>query len=74
MGNILNRKKNPNELKSCLICWEKISTRERTECVRGKIVLHNLCEKNIEVKKDIVNVLIVVELEHLVVLHNGHFE
>ena len=45
MGNVLNREKNPNELKSCLICWEEISTREWTECVRCNIVLHNLCEK-----------------------------
>jgi len=45
MGNVINRKKNPNELKSCLICWEKISTREWVECVICNIVLHNLCEK-----------------------------
>jgi hypothetical protein len=45
MGNVMNRKINPHELKSCLFCWEKISTREWTECVRCNIVLHTLCEE-----------------------------
>ena len=45
MINIVNSKKNINEFKTCLICWENISTQKWSKCIRCTIIMHDLCEE-----------------------------
>jgi hypothetical protein len=58
-----NRISNQNIIKpDCLICWETIENQNLCICVRCNITLHDYWRKRIEEKKNIVSVLIVVDL------------
>ena len=69
MGNIIS---NQNIIKpECLICWETIENQNLCMCIRCNITLHDYCEKKDRGKKNIVSVLIVVDLVLWVYLLNN---